>query len=123
MIFTDDNELVGIYVDNLPGRLSVITWNDKRDARFSPLTGDGIVSYGCTLEELVFSDMATQHKKRTPAEKAFIRRFACGFCNGSLESPVCGAIYDKCSDSLRILRLGRTLKEFNSRRRLKNVEA
>lgn len=123
MMFVNENELIGIYVDNLPGRLSVITWNNKRDARFSPLTGDGLVSYSCKIDELEFSVMAIQLKNRTRQEKDFIRRFGCGLCGGSLSAPECGAIYDKCSESLRILRLGTTLKEFNSRRRLKNVGA
>jgi len=123
MIFIDDNELVGVFVNNLPGKLSVITSNDKAFARFSPVTGDGLVSYECPLEELVFCDMAVQLKNRSRAQVDFIRRFSCGFCGGDLFSPECGAIYDKCSEGLRILRFGRTLKEFHSRRRLKNVEA
>lgn len=123
MIFIDDNELVGVFVDNFSDRLSVITWNDKAFARFSPIKGDGLVSYECPLEELVFSDMAVQLKNRSTEQVDFIRRFSCGFCKGDLFSPDCGARFDKCSESLRILRFGRTLKEFRSRRRLQNVKS
>ncbi len=117
MIFIDDNELVGVYVDNHPGKLSIITQNCKTHARYTPLTGDPLASFESALEQLEFSPMPVQLSKRTASEKRFLERFSCGFCSGTLGADICGAKIDQCSYPVRILRLGTALKEYRARRR------
>lgn len=54
-------------------------------------------------------------EKLTPGQRRYLSKFACMWCDHSLDKPGCSAIYEKCSEQTRAKRREDCLKEYKPR--------